>query len=327
MPETTLTLAFVMDPPATMNPDADTTFAFMLEAQSRGHRLLYADPADLGVDHGQVRGRVTPISVRRGSVPCFELGEPRVVHLDDVAHVAFQRKDPPVDVEYVVATQVLSLCRRTLVLNRPEGILVANEKLYALHFPELMAETIVTRHIAELLEFMGEMGGEMVVKPLDGRGGEGIFHVGASDRNRNSILEQSTRFGTRRVMAQRFLAEIAKGGDKRILLLEGEPLGALLRIPSEREVRANLHVGGRAVRTEIGPADRRIVERIGPRLRSDGLFFVGIDVIDGRLTEINVTSPTGIQEMGRLDGVVYEKRVLDRVEAIVREGPNRNSVG
>jgi glutathione synthase len=318
MPKATLTLAFVMDPPATMNPDADTTFAFMLEARARGHRTLYVDPADLGVDHHRVRARVTPITVSRGRSPCFELGEPRVVHLDEEVDVAFQRKDPPVDVDYVVATQILALCRRTLVLNRPEGILVANEKLYAMHFSELMAETIVTRHIPELVEFMHKMGGEMVVKPLDGRGGEGIFLVGESDRNRNSILEQSTRFGTRRVMAQRFLAEVARG-DKRILLLEGEPLGALLRIPSERELRANLHVGGTAVRTDIGPEDRRIIERIGPRLREDGLFFVGIDVIDGQLTEINVTSPTGIQEMGRLDGAVYEKRVLDRVEALAAE--------
>jgi glutathione synthase len=305
-----------------MNPDADTTFALMLEAQSRGHRCLYVDPSDLGIDHHRVRARVTPITVRRGS-PCFELGESRVVHLDEEVDVAFQRKDPPVDVEYVVATQVLALCRRTLVLNRPEGILVANEKLYAMHFSELMAETIVTRHISELIEFMHKMGGEMVVKPLDGRGGEGIFLVGEHDRNRNSILEQSTRFGTRRVMAQRFLAEIAARGDKRILLLEGEPLGALLRIPSESELRANLHVGGRAERTELGPEDLRIIERIGPQLRADGLFFVGIDVIDGHLTEINVTSPTGIQEMGRLDGVAYEKRVLDRVEALRA----RNSVG
>ena len=137
---------------------------------------------------------------------CFELGAPRIAHLDDEVDVAFQRKDPPVDAEYVVATQVLSLCRRTLVLNRPEGILAANEKLYALHFSELMAETIVTRHIAELREFMEKMGGEMVVKPLDGRGGEGVFHVSAGDRNQGSILEQSTRFGTRRAMAQRFLA-------------------------------------------------------------------------------------------------------------------------
>src|SRR4029453_940003 len=136
----------------------------------------------------------------------------------------------------VFTPPILSLRGRPLVLNRPEGVLAANEKLYALHFSELMAETIVTRHIAELLEFMEKLGGEMVVKPLDGRGGEGIFHVGASDRNRNSILEQSTRFGTRRVMAQRFLGEVATAGDKRILLLEGEPLGALLRIPSNTEL-------------------------------------------------------------------------------------------
>jgi glutathione synthase len=239
------------------------------------------------------------------------------VHLDAEIDVAFQRKDPPVDAEYVIATQILALCRRTLVLNRPEGILAANEKLYALHFPELMAETLVTRHIAELRDFMTKLGGEMVVKPLGGRGGEGVFHVHSADRNRNSILEQSTRFGAHRAMAQRFLPEVARG-DKRILLLDGEVLGALLRVPSPEELRANLHVGGRAERAEITDVDRRIVERLAPRLRADGLFFVGIDVIGGCLTEINVTSPTGIQEMGRLDGVAYEGRVIDRVEARLR---------
>jgi glutathione synthase len=325
MSPASLTLAFVMDPPATMNPLADTTFAFMAEAQARGHRVLYVDPADLGFDHDRVRARVTPITVRRDAAPHYALGEPRTIHLDDEVHVAFQRKDPPVDAEYVFATQVLSLCRKTLVLNRPEGILAANEKLYALHFPDLMAETIVTRDVAELNAFMEKLGGEMVVKPLDGRGGEGVFHVSTRDRNRGSILEQSTRFGTRRAMAQRFLANVAKG-DKRILLLEGEPLGALLRIPSESELRANLHVGGRAVKTELSADDRRIVERIAPRLRADGLFFVGIDVIDGRLTEVNVTSPTGIQEMGRLDGTAYEARVLDRAEALAAR-KSRNSDG
>jgi glutathione synthase len=316
MPRPTFTMAFVMDPPESMNADADTTFALLFEAQARGHRLLYVDPADLGVDHHRVRARVRPIAVRREQGRHFELAEPAVIHLDDAVDVAFQRKDPPVDVDYVVSTQVLALCRRTLVLNRPEGILAANEKLYALHFSELMAETIVTRHIPELLDFMDKMGGEMVVKPLDGRGGEGIFHVGWSDRNRNSILEQATRFGARRTMAQRFLPEVERG-DKRILLLEGEPLGAILRIPSERDLRANLHVGGRAVRAALSDEDRAIVARLAPRLRADGLFLVGIDVIAGKLTEINVTSPTGIQEMGRFDGVSYEARVIDRVEALL----------
>jgi len=311
------TMAFVMDPPERIDPDADTTFALMLEAQARGHRVLYVDPADLAVDGARVRAVVRPLVLRRARGAHCEVGEPRLVALDEEVDVALQRKDPPVDSEYVVATQILALCRRTLVLNRPAGILAANEKLYALHFPELMAETTVTRHIAELLDFMHKLGGEMVVKPLHGRGGEGVFHVHAGDRNRNAILEQATAFGTRRAMAQRFLPEVARG-DKRILLLEGEVLGAVLRVPSPEELRANLHVGGRPERTAIDDDDRRIVERIGPRLRADGLFFVGIDVIGGRLTEVNVTSPTGIQEMGRLDGVAYEARVLDAVEARLR---------
>jgi len=205
------------------------------------------------------------------------------------------------------------------VLNRPSGILAANEKLYALHFPDLMPQTRVTRSIPQLVDFLAKLGGEMIVKPLDGRGGEGVFHVRNDDRNLFSILEQSTRFGTRRVMAQRFLAEIAKGGDKRILLLEGEPLGALLRIPSEREVRANLHVGGRAVRTQLDDDDRRIIGRIAPSLRRDGLFFVGIDVIGGRLTEVNVTSPTGVQEVNALEDTQLEARILDAVEALVSQ--------
>jgi glutathione synthase len=308
------TMAFVMDPPAAMDPDADTTFALALEAQGRGHRVLYVDPADLGVEGARVRAAARPLELRRVRGAHCDVGEARVVFLDEEVDVAFQRKDPPVDAAYVTATQILSLCRRTLVLNRPEGILAANEKLYAMHFPEFMPETLVTRHIAELRDFMGKLGGEMVVKPLDGRGGEGVFHVHAADRNRNSILEQATAFGSRRAMAQRYLPEVERG-DKRILLLEGEVLGAVLRVPSPEELRANLHVGGRAERTGVTDADRRIVERIGPRLRADGLFFVGIDVIGDRLTEINVTSPTGIQEMGRLDGMAYEARVIDRVEA------------
>jgi glutathione synthase len=181
-----------------------------------------------------------------------------------------------------------------------------------------MPDTRVTSSIREMIDFLAKLGGEMIVKPLDGRGGEGVFHVHNADRNQGSILEQATNFGARRAMAQRYLPEVARG-DKRILLLDGEVLGALLRVPSPEELRANLHVGGRAERATLSDVDRRIVERIAPRLRADGLFFVGIDVIGDRLTEVNVTSPTGIQEMGRLDGVAYEARVLDRVEARLRE--------
>jgi glutathione synthase len=166
---------------------------------------------------------------------------------------------------------------------------------------------------------MAKLGGEMIVKPLDGKGGEGIFHVRNDDRNLFSILEQATRFETVRTMAQQYLPEVRQG-DKRVLLLEGMPLGALLRVPSDNEVRANLHVGGRAARAELDEHDHRIVERLAPLLRREGLFFVGIDVIGGYLTEINVTSPTGMQEVNTLDGVCLEARVMDRVEELVESG-------
>ena len=311
-----LNLAFVMDPVESIDIDADTTFVLMLEAQARGHRVLFVDPADLTVSDGRVEARVRPLTLRREAGRHADLGPPRRVVLDDDVDVVFQRKDPPVDAEYVVATQILTLCRRARVLNRPEGILAANEKLYTLHFADLMAETLVTRSISQLVDFMAKLGGEMIIKPLEGRGGEGIFHLRHDDRNLFSILEQSTRFESRRIMAQRYLPDVRRG-DKRILLLEGEPIGALMRIPGEAEVRANLHVGGRPERAAIDDADRGIIERLAPLLRRDGLFFVGIDVIGGTLTEVNVTSPTGVQEINALDGTRLEAVILDRVEDLV----------
>jgi len=317
-----LNLAFVMDLVESIDIDADTTFVLMLEAQARGHRVLYIDPADLNVSDGRVEARVRPLTLRREAGRHADLGPPRRVVLDDDVDVVFQRKDPPVDAEYVVTTQILTLCRRALVLNRPEGILAANEKLYTLHFADLMPETLVTRSIPQLVDFMAKLGGEMIVKPLEGRGGEGIFHLRHDDRNLFSILEQSTRFESRRIMAQRYLPDIRRG-DKRILLLEGEPIGALMRIPAEAEVRANLHVGGRPERTTVDDADRDIIERLGPLLRRDGLFFVGIDVIGGTLTEVNVTSPTGVQEINALDGTRLEAVILDRVENLVADADSQ----
>jgi glutathione synthase len=242
--------------------------------------------------------------------------EPRTVVLDDEIDVALQRKDPPVDAAFITATQMLGTCQRTLVLNRPTSVVAYNEKLLALHYPDLIPETVVTQRIQELRDFMATVGGEMIVKPLDGKGGEGIFHVTQDERNLSSILEQSTAFETRWAMAQRYLPAVRQG-DKRIILLEGEPLGAVLRVPAESETRANLHVGGRAAKAQIEPADRRIIERVAPLLQREGLFFVGIDVIGGLLTEINLTSPTGVQEINALDGVRLEERVIDRIEALV----------
>jgi len=308
-----LSLAFVMDPILGLNIKGDTTFALMLEAQRRGHRIYTVDPSDLGVRDARVTAKAQPVELRREVGNHATLGPARLVGLDEEFDVVFQRKDPPVDVAYVTATQILALCRRALVLNRPEGILAANEKLYAMHFAEVMPTTLIAREIPQFVDFMAEMGGQMIVKPLHGKGGEGIFHVTNGDRNLFSILEQSTNFGTRWAIAQQYLPAVRRG-DKRILLLDGEPLGAVLRVPAENEARSNLHVGGKATRTQLDAEDLRIVAKLRPWLQRDGLFFVGIDVIGGKLTEVNVTSPTGIQEMNALDGACYETRVIEAVE-------------
>ncbi|MEE3328750.1 MAG: glutathione synthase [Myxococcota bacterium] len=313
MPARSLKLAFVMDPLESEDFGASTTVILMLEAQRRGHEVLYVDPADLRVVSGRAVARVTPVRLSLAEGGQVERAPVREVVFDEEVDLALQRVDPPVDEAYITATQILGICRKTRVLNRPTSILAYNEKLFALHFADLMPETSVTRDIAELERWLDELGGEMIIKPLDGKGGEGIFHLTQGDRNLSSILEQATRFGERLVMAQRYLPGIREG-DKRILLLEGEPLGAVLRVPGDGEVRANFHAGGQARTAGLDERDHEIIARLAPTLRSEGLFFVGIDVIGGRLTEINVTSPTGLQEVNALEGVRLEETVLDGLE-------------
>lgn len=310
-----LVLAFVMDPVEKEPMGGSSTIVMMREAQERGHTVLYVDPADLEIDRGRVRALATPITLDLSSDTPVARGETRVWDFDGEIDVAFQRKDPPVDRDFIVATQILDVCQRTIVLNRPAAVIAYNEKLLATQFAELMPATRVTRRIDELKAFMAELGGEMIVKPLDGKGGEGIFHLIAEDKNLNSILEQSTEFGTRAIMAQGYVPEIRQG-DKRILLLEGEPIGAVLRVPTKEESRANFHVGGSAKQAPLTDADRAIISKVGPFLKEQGLFFVGIDVIGDRLTEINVTSPTGIQEINALDDAKLEAVFIDRVEAL-----------
>jgi glutathione synthase len=321
--QSSLSMAFVMDPVESESFTASTTLVLMLEAQRRGHEVLYVAPSDLGVESGRAVAWATPILLHReGPGGRIERSEPRRVLLDDAVDVVFQRQDPPVDDRYIVPTQILGTCARSLVLNRPTSVLAYNEKLLALHFRDLMPESTVSRKISDLLAFMDAMGGEMIVKPLDGKGGEGIFHLVAGERNISSTLEQITAFENRWVMAQRYLPGIRQG-DKRILLMEGEPLGAVLRVPADHEVRANFHAGGRAEAAEVESGDREIVDRVAPLLRDEGLFFVGIDVIGGRLTEINVTSPTGVQEINALNGVRLEEQLIDRVEALVGDEVRR----
>jgi len=308
---------FIMDRIEHILPDKDTTFAFMLESQRRQHVLHYCGIQDLFV-HGCVpQARVRRAEVAR-DVPHYRLFEERTEPLTWFDTV-FMRKDPPVDLAYVFATHILSLLDRTptWVMNNPRGLRDANEKLYALNFPSVIPPSIVTCDIRRLKAFMEECGGEMIIKPLDGCGGAGVFHLHQRDRNVNALLEMTTANGQRLIMAQQYLPAV-RAGDKRLLLLDGQPLGAVLRVPREDEHRGNIHVGGTCTRTEITARDRLIAETLGPRLREDGLYFVGLDVIGGYLTEVNVTSPTGIQEVDLLNDARIEAAVIDFVERHIR---------
>ena len=312
-----LRFAFVMDPIERILPDKDTTFMFMLESGRRGHEVYYLLLDDLFVERTVPFGRARRVTVRRPTADDaahHHLYEERVFRLDEFDAV-FMRKDPPFDLAFFFATHTLSLIdpRRTLVINAPRGLRDANEKLYALHFPDVIPDSLVTSDHARLKAFLADLGGEMIVKPLDGAGGAGVFHLRTGDRNLNAILEAATLEGRRQIMAQRYLPEIRQG-DKRIIVLDGEPLGAVLRVPREDETRGNIHVGGATVRAPLTARDREICDRLAPRLRADGLWFVGLDVIGDWLTEVNVTSPTGIQEINALDGVALERPVIDFVE-------------
>jgi glutathione synthase len=304
---------FIMDPIEQILPDKDTTFVFMLESQARGHAVYYCGVTDLFARHGAPHARFRRAEVVR-AVPHYRRFEERTEPLTWFDAI-FMRKDPPVDLTYLFATHLLSLLdpAATLVLNNPRGLRDANEKLYALHFPSVIPPSIVTCDIERLKEFLDELGGEMVIKPLDGCGGSGVFHVRRSDRNLNALLEMSTDNGRRLIMGQRYLHQI-RHGDKRLILLDGAPIGATLRVPREDEHRGNIHVGGTCVATDITPRDHLIANTLAPRLRQDGLYFVGLDIIGDHLTEVNVTSPTGIQEINVLNGVRLEAPVVDFVE-------------
>ncbi|MGE5216301.1 MAG: glutathione synthase [Chloroflexota bacterium] len=306
-------IGVVMDPVDKINIDKDTTFVLILEAQQRGHEIYFMELDDLFLRGGTPHGRFRRVEMARAT-PHYHLGESKVGALEDFDSV-WMRKDPPFDMKFFFATHLLSLIdeSKCFLLNNPRGLREANEKLYALRFPEQIPQTLVSGDMERLKAFMAELGGEMIIKPLDGCGGSGVFYLRDQDRNTNSILEAATDNGRRLVMGQRYLPEIRQG-DKRIIVLNGEPLGAVLRVPLESETRGNIHVGGQCVKTEVTPRDREICAALAPLLRADGLYFVGLDVIGNFLTEVNVTSPTGIQEINALDGVRLESRVVDFVE-------------
>jgi len=312
-----LKFAFVMDPLESVLQDKDTTFVFMLESLARGHQIFHLGLRGLFTYGHQAFAWARRCEVMRAT-PHYRFLNAGAQYPLEAFDAIFMRKDPPADAAYLFATMLLSLAdsRRTFVLNSPSGLREANEKLYALNFPGAIPPTIVTYEIARLKKFMAEQGGEMIVKPLDGHGGESVFLARAGDRNLNAILEAVTHFESRPIMGQRYIPEI-RDGDKRLIVLDGEPLGCTLRVPRDDEHRGNMHVGGNATKAEITPRDREICRMMRPRLERDGLYFVGLDIIGNYMTEVNVTSPTGVQEIDQLDGVKLEAKVIDFVESRV----------
>jgi glutathione synthase len=308
----TLKVAFQMDPIEPINIDADSSFALALEAQARGHALWHYLPADLTFAHDRARARARPMQVRREKGNHATLGAYETVDLATL-DVVLLRQDPPFDMAYITTTHVLEhIHPRTLVVNDPFHVRNAPEKLFVTRFGDLMPPTVITSDRAEIDAFRREHR-DIILKPLFGNGGAAVFHLRPDDENLGSLLEMYAQRSREPVIVQRYLPEVRQG-DKRIILIDGEPAGGLLRIPAAGEARANLHVGGKPVQTTLTRREQEICARLGPELRERGLIFVGIDVIGDYLTEINVTSPTGIQEIGRFDGVNLAARIWDAIE-------------
>ncbi len=316
-----LRFAFIMDPIQHVLIDKDTTFVFMLEAQARGHEVWYLEMSDLFIERARAMGRARQLELRREANNHFTLGAERTGPLGEFDAI-FMRKDPPFDIAYLHATQLLDLAQTegAVVLNRPAGLRAANEKLYALNFPNVIPATLVSHDATRLKAFLDELGGEMIIKPIDGHGGAGIFHVRTDDRNLNSILETMTRDGREAIIAQQYIPEVRQG-DKRLIALNGEPIGCTLRVPRADENRGNIHVGGTCVKADITERDTEICRTVAPLLQRDGLYFVGLDIIGDYLTEVNVTSPTGVQEIDRLNQTCLEALVIDFAEQQVAKQP------
>ena len=309
-----LTVAIQMDPIEPIDIDGDSSFALALEAQKRGYDLLHYLPRHLSFKDRKVTAKTRPLSVRRVRGDHFTLGETAVVNLASDVDVVLMRQDPPFDMSYITATHILEHVHpKTLVVNDPAHVRNAPEKLFVTHFDGLMPPTLITNDGDEVHAFRDEHK-DIIVKPLFGNGGAGVFHIKPGDENLNSLLEMFTNFYREPIIAQQYLSEVRQG-DKRVILVDGKAVGAINRVPAEGEARSNMHVGGRPLKCEMTKRDLEICEAIGPALKERGLIFVGIDVIGDYLTEINVTSPTGIQELGRFDDINVEAMIWDAIEA------------
>jgi glutathione synthase len=312
-------LLFIVDPLERLALAGDTTYALMLEAAARGWDVWTCQLEHLGLNGDDAVVDAAPTIVMPATTPreAFQVeasSHHRLAEFD----VVLMRKDPPVDVNYLHATWILDHARgKTLLVNDPRGLRELNEHLAVLQFPQLTPPTIVTRSADKVRAFQKEMGGAIVVKPVDGYGGLGIFIVRDGDPNASSLIETSTGAGTKWTLAQKYLPEAVEG-DKRIVLVDGEPVGAVLRVPAEAEARGNLHVGGRAVKATIDARDKEIIATLAPFLRAHGQILVGLDVIGGMLTELNITSPTGVRHIARLEDRNVAAPIMDKLEQLAR---------
>ena len=308
-----LNVAVQMDPIERINIRGDSTFALLLEAQARAHPLSYYTPDRMALRDGKVSATVRPLVVRDVAGDHFTLGEPRHAELT-AFDVVLLRQDPPFDLAYITSTHFLErLHPKTLVVNDPASVRNAPEKIFVMDFPQLMPPTLISRDLDEINAFRDEHGA-VVMKPLHGHGGAAVFRVMPQDMNFGSLFDMFSVTFREPWVVQRFLPEV-KHGDKRIILVDGEFAGAVNRVPATDDLRSNMVRGGAAEATELSPREREICATLGPALRARGLLFVGIDVIDGNLTEINVTSPTGIRAIARLGGPDVAAKIWDAIEA------------
>ncbi len=308
-----LNVAVQMDPIERINIRGDSTFALLLEAQQRGHAIAYYTPDKLALREGRVFATVRPLTVRDREGDHFALGEPKRVELT-AFDIVLLRQDPPFDLAYITTTHLLERVHpKTLVVNDPAQVRNAPEKMFVMEFPELMPPTLITRELAEIKAFRAEHG-DIVMKPLYGKGGEAVFRLAKEDLNFGSLYDLFTVTFREQWVVQKFLPAV-KDGDKRIILVDGEFAGAVNRVPAPDDLRSNMVRGGTPMETELSAREREICSAIGPPLRERGLLFVGIDVIDGYLTEINVTSPTGIRAVKNLGGPDLAALIWDKIEA------------
>jgi glutathione synthase len=308
-----LKIAVQMDHVASIAIAGDTTFALSLEAQRRGHKLFHYTPDRLTLDGGKVMARVESMELRDEAGNHFTLGTPERIDLSEM-DVVLLRQDPPFDMNYITTTHILERIHpKTLVVNDPAWVRNSPEKIFVTEFSQFMPETLITRDPAEVAAFR-KRHGDIIIKPLYGNGGAGIFHLAEADRNLSSLLEMFAQMFREPFIVQRYLKEVRKG-DKRIILIDGEPVGAINRVPAEHDSRSNMHVGGRAEHAELTEREREICAAIGPSLRERGFILVGIDVIGDYMTEINVTSPTGVREVKRFGGADIAALFWDAVEA------------